>query len=264
MAYKMFCYQCQETSGCSGCTQGGVCGKTARTANLQDLLVYASKGLAAVLYLSGENGEGTGRVSLKEDSRLLRDNLFATITNANFDDEKLICRISMTQKRKEEALRKLNNSDAILAGVCESLRDAVLWIPGTEEELRELAEGKGEMKESVPEQFGILSSGNEDIRSLRELITYGLKGMAAYLKHADVLGKRDEETENFMIRALSALADDRLSADDLFSLAMETGKFGVSAMALLDGGQYGAVRLTGDHRGRAGSQKKSGNSDLRT
>lgn len=247
MVYKMFCYQCQETSGCSGCTQGGVCGKTARTANLQDLLVYASKGLAAVLYLSGENGEGAGRLSLEEDSRLLRDNLFATITNANFDDEKLVCRIFATQKRKEEALRELNNPDAILAGACESLKDAVLWMPGTKEEILDLAGDRGEKESSVSEIFGILSAGNEDIRSLRELITYGLKGMAAYLKHADVLGKRDEETENFMIRALSALADDRLSAEELLSLAMETGKFGVSAMALLDRAnteRYGSPEIT--------------------
>ena len=211
MENKMFCYQCQETAGCSGCTQAGVCGKTPETANLQDLLVYATKGLSEVTTRLRSQGTPIG----SEINHLVTENLFVTITNANFDPDFIADRIGQTLSHKAELLALLNGRDALSA--------AAQWTCG---DPRSFA-GKAD-------HLGVLSTENEDVRSLRELITYGLKGMAAYLKHANALGKENEEIDAFLQNALAKTLDDVLTADDLVALTMETGKYGVQAMALLD------------------------------
>lgn len=211
MEQKMFCYQCQETAGCKGCTQGGVCGKSARTAGLQDLLVYVTKGLAEVL--TALDKEGT---QIQEKwSHLVTDNLFTTITNVSFDDEKILEKVKRTLKLKAELVEKLKNKK----GLSESAR----W---TEKEDNALEE-KGA-------KVGVLATEDADIRSLRELITYGLKGMAAYLKHANALGEESRGIDSFLCQALAKTMDDSLSIQELTELALETGKYGVEVMALLD------------------------------
>lgn len=210
MENKMFCYQCQETAGCSGCTNAGVCGKTPEVANLQDLLVYVTKGLAAVTTAVRNEGK-----EVTEDvNHMISVNLFTTITNANFDKESIIAKIKDTLETKIILLSKLSNND--------NLPEAALWN-GAEAEF-----------ESKAKTVGVLSTKNEDIRSLRELITYGLKGLAAYSKHANALLKDNVEVDAFLQRALACTLDDSLSVDDLVQLALETGKYGVAGMALLD------------------------------
>ena len=210
MENKMFCYQCQETAGCSGCTNAGVCGKTPEVANLQDLLVYVTKGLAAVTTaLRYEGKDVTENVN-----HIISVNLFTTITNANFDKESIIAKIKGTLEAKSILLSKLSKK--------ENLPEAALWN-GMEAEF-----------ESKAKTVGVLSTENEDIRSLRELITYGLKGLAAYSKHANALLKDNAEIDVFLQKALAATLDDSLSVDDLIKLTLETGKYGVAGMALLD------------------------------
>ena len=210
MENKMFCYQCQETAGCSGCTNAGVCGKTPEVANLQDLLVYVTKGLAAVTTaLRNEGKEVT-----EEVNHMISVNLFTTITNANFDKESIIAKIKDTLETKIILLSKLSNND--------NLPEAAFWN-GTEAEF-----------ESKAKTVGVLSTKNEDIRSLRELITYGLKGLAAYSKHANALLKDNVDVDAFLQRALACTLDDSLTVEDLVQLALETGKYGVAGMALLD------------------------------
>ena len=207
---KMFCFQCQETAGCSGCTVSGVCGKKPDVAAMQDLLVYVTKGLSAVTtQLRSEGKEIDENVNHK-----IIVNLFTTITNANFDKESIITRIRETLEIKEELLKKVENRD--------DLPEAAFWN-GTEDNFIEKAS-----------RVGILSTENEDIRSLRELITYGLKGLAAYAKHAAALAHTDEEIDAFLQKALAATLDDSLSAEELTSLTLETGNFGVRVMELLD------------------------------
>jgi len=210
MENKMFCYQCQETAGCTGCTQVGVCGKKPDVAAMQDLLIYVTKGISAVT--TALRAEGT-EVS-KAINHLITLNLFTTITNANFDKEAIVARIRATLDTKKELLAQVKNKDA--------LPEAALW----DEE-----EAAFDAKAAV---VGVLSTENEDVRSLRELITYGLKGLSAYSKHANVLLQEDGEVDAFLQRALSATLDDSLSADELVALTLETGKYGVSGMALLD------------------------------
>lgn len=210
MENKMFCYQCQETAGCTGCTQVGVCGKKPDVAAMQDLLIYVTKGLSAVTTVL--RTEGT-EVS-KAINHLITLNLFTTITNANFDKEAIIARIRATLDTKKELIAQVKNKEA--------LPEAALW----DEE-----EAAFDAKAAV---VGVLSTENEDVRSLRELITYGLKGLSAYSKHANVLLQEDGEVDAFLQRALSATLDDSLSADELVALTLETGKYGVSGMALLD------------------------------
>lgn len=210
MENKMFCYQCQETAGCSGCTNAGVCGKTPDVANLQDLLVYVTKGLAAVTTAYREEGKGV----TENVNHIISVNLFTTITNANFDKESIIAKIKGTLEAKSILLSKLSKR--------ENLPEAALWN-GTEAEF-----------ESKAKTVGVLSTENEDIRSLRELITYGLKGLAAYSKHANALLKDNAEVDAFLQKALAATLDDSLSVDDLIKLTLETGKYGVAGMALLD------------------------------
>lgn len=210
MENKMFCYQCQETAGCSGCTNAGVCGKTPEVANLQDLLVYVTKGLAAVTTAYREEGKDV----TENVNHIISVNLFTTITNANFDKESIIAKIKGTLEAKSILLSKLSKK--------ENLPEAALWN-GTEAEF-----------ESKAKTVGVLSTENEDIRSLRELITYGLKGLAAYSKHANALLKDNAEIDVFLQKALAATLDDSLSVDDLIKLTLETGKYGVAGMALLD------------------------------
>ena len=209
MEQKMFCYQCQETAGCKGCTMSGVCGKKPDVAAMQDLLVYVTKGISAVTTALRQEGK---QVSA-EINHLITLNLFTTITNANFDKESIEARIRAT----------LTEKDVLLAQIADpsGLPEAAKW------------NGSGDWEEKAA-TVGVLSTENEDIRSLRELITYGLKGLSAYSKHANVLLKDDEEVDAFLQRALAATLDDNLSVEELIALTMETGKHGVSGMALLD------------------------------
>ena len=209
MEQKMFCYQCQETAGCKGCTMSGVCGKKPDVAAMQDLLVYVTKGISAVTTALRQEGK---QVSA-EINHLITLNLFTTITNANFDKESIEARIRAT----------LTEKDVLLAQIADpfGLPEAAKW------------NGSGNWEEKAA-TVGVLSTENEDIRSLRELITYGLKGLSAYTKHANVLLKDDEEVDAFLQRALAATLDDNLSLEELIALTMETGKHGVSGMALLD------------------------------
>lgn len=209
MEQNMFCYQCQETAGCSGCTKSGVCGKRPETAALQDLLIWTTKGLSAVTTQLRREGK-TVDASV---NHLITENLFTTITNVNFDDDTIRTRIEATLETK-----------ALLAQLadCSALPEAALWN-GTTDEFAAKAV-----------TVGVLSTENEDIRSLRELITYGLKGLAAYTSHANVLLKENEEIDAFLQRALAATLDDSLSAEELTALALETGSYGVQGMALLD------------------------------
>ena len=209
MEQKMFCYQCQETAGCKGCTMSGVCGKKPDVAAMQDLLVYVTKGISAVTTALRQEGK---QVSA-EINHLITLNLFTTITNANFDKESIEARIRAT----------LTEKDVLLAQIADpsGLPEAAKW------------NGSGNWEEKAA-TVGVLSTENEDIRSLRELITYGLKGLSAYFKHANVLLKDDEEVDAFIQRALAATLDDNLSVEELIALTMETGKHGVSGMALLD------------------------------
>lgn len=207
---KMFCFQCQETAGCSGCTVSGVCGKKPDVAAMQDLLVYVTKGISAVTtQLRSEEKEIDDNVNHQ-----IIVNLFTTITNANFDKESIITRIKETLEIKEELLKKVENRDGV--------PEAAFWN-GTEDTFEDKAS-----------HVGILATENEDIRSLRELITYGLKGLAAYAKHAAALAHTDEEIDAFLQKALAVTTDDALSAEELTALTLETGKFGVRVMELLD------------------------------
>ena len=218
MENKMFCYQCQETAGCAGCTKSGVCGKGPRTAALQDMLVWVTKGLSEVAVRMREENQN---VPDEVNSRVV-ENLFITITNANFDDEAIIRKIKETLEMKRELAKSLSGT--------EPMSPAALW-------------DDAEHMEEKAKSVGVLSTEDEDIRSLRELITYGLKGMAAYLKHAAALeaksenrntadGKRD--TAAFLEKALAATLNPALTAEELTALALETGEYGVTAMALLD------------------------------
>ena len=209
MEQKMFCFQCQETAGGKGCTMSGVCGKKPDVAAMQDLLVYVTKGISAVATALRQEGK---QVSA-EINHLITLNLFTTITNANFDKESIEARIRAT----------LTEKDVLLAQIADpfGLPEAAKW------------NGSGNWEEKAA-TVGVLSTENEDIRSLRELITYGLKGLSAYSKHANVLLKDDEEVDAFIQRALAATLDDNLSEEELIALTMENGKHGVSGMALLD------------------------------
>ena len=212
MENKMFCFQCQETARCQGCTQVGVCGKKPEVAAMQDLLIYTTKGLSAVAtQLRAEGGTVT-----KDVNHLVSVNLFATITNANFDRAALIARIEKTLAAKDELKGQLKDDSKLPA--------AALWT----------ADASSFDAKAASDDVGVLATKNEDVRSLRELITYGLKGLAAYLKHANALDEEDETIDAFLQSALTKLLDDSLSADDLTALTLETGKWGVQTMAFLD------------------------------
>ncbi|MBA4701219.1 MAG: hydroxylamine reductase [Ruminococcus sp.] len=222
MENKMFCFQCQETVGCTGCTKVGVCGKTSKTANLQDLLVYVSRGLSEITTQLRKEGADVA----KDVNTLVTENLFTTITNANFDDEAILKRIEKTVDVIKSLRGEVKDQSV--------LTDSALW------------DGSGDWEEKAS-QVGVMVTENEDIRSLRELVTYGLKGMAAYLYHAEDQGQVFPEIEAFLQEALAKTRDDSLSVDELIALTLETGKFGVDAMAALDGtntSAYGNPEIT--------------------
>ena len=210
MENLMFCYQCQETAGCTGCTKMGVCGKNPQVAAMQDLLVWASKGISEITTRLRKEGKEVS----KDVNHLITLNLFTTITNANFDDEAIVAKIQETLDARNELLNLLDDKTG--------LSEAATWNADKSE------------WDAKARTVGVLSTENEDVRSLRELVTYGLKGLSAYSKHANVLREDDVEVDTFLQRALAATLDDTLSADDLVALTLETGKYGVSGMAMLD------------------------------
>ena len=236
MENNMFCFQCQETAGNKGCTKVGVCGKSAELANMQDLLIYVTKGLSEVTTKLREEGKEVS----KELNHYITLNLFTTITNANFDDEVFYIRVKETLAKKNELIEKLSSKEGLSeAAVWDISSDNKTGILGA---IKNLVNGNKDAEEinkilkdkSQSNEVGVLSTENEDMRSLRELITYGLKGLSAYSKHANALGYDNEEIDAFMQETLAKLLDDTLSVDDLVALTLETGKVGVDGMALLD------------------------------
>lgn len=223
MENKMFCFQCQETAGCTGCTKIGVCGKRPEVAAMQDLLVYVTKGLSAVAVQLREQGNEIA----PEINHMVTLNLFTTITNANFDEEAIIGRIKDTLRQKEILLAQVKDPSGLPA--------AAQWHAEPSEFAAKAAE------------VGVLSTQDEDIRSLRELITYGLKGLSAYSKHANALLQDDAQVDAFIQSALAKTLDDSLTADDLIALTLQTGEYGVKGMALLDAANtaaYGNPEIT--------------------
>lgn len=211
MENKMFCFQCQEAAGCTGCTIRGVCGKTPELAKLQDLLIYTTRGLAEVATAARTQGIKV----FSTINKAVTMNLFATITNANFDDEVFYKMIEETLKLKDQLIDDLTDKSR--------LSSTATWTATEKEELNRKASN-----------VGVLSTANEDIRSLREMITYGLKGLAAYIKHANALGYEDEELCEFMQRALASTIDDTMTFDEYIALTLKVGEAGVKGMALLD------------------------------
>ena len=225
MENQMFCYQCQETAGCKGCTVSGVCGKKPEVARMQDLLIYVTKGLSAVTTALRKNGKQIP----EKINHLVTVNLFTTITNANFDLDAIKAKVTETLSEKAALLSELSDDEKA------KLPEAARWS-GNEAEYDAKA-----WKE------GVLATKDEDIRSLRELITYGLKGLSAYTKHANALLKEDSEVDAFIQEALAKTLDDSLTLEDLVSLTLETGKYGVQGMADLDAANttaYGNPEIT--------------------
>ncbi|HZJ87533.1 MAG TPA: hydroxylamine reductase [Sphaerochaeta sp.] len=223
MDNKMFCYQCQETARNFGCTKVGVCGKKPETSNLMDLMIWVTKGLSQVTTRLRAEGSEVA----KDVNHIVTYNLFQTITNANFDDEKVIERILLTIATKEALRKELKNTDGLDASALFTNTDVASY-------------------EEFSKTIGVLAEENEDLRSLKELITYGLKGVAAYSKHANNLIKDNEELDAFIQRALSDLLEEK-SVDELVALTLETGKWGVDGMALLDAANtaaYGNPEMT--------------------
>lgn len=210
----MFCYQCQETAQCKGCTIRGVCGKTEDVANLQDLLIYTLKGISAYNLAARKLG-----IATEKADKFIMEGLFNTITNANFNRNVFIEKINQGLIIREEVKNQVldNGGDITLI-----THPSAHW------------NGKTEEFDEISKNIGVLSTNNEDIRSLRELIIYGLKGMAAYAEHAYNLGYKDDKIFEFMQKALVATTDESLSGNDLLGLVMECGKYGVDVMALLD------------------------------
>ncbi|WP_026895696.1 hydroxylamine reductase [Clostridiisalibacter paucivorans] len=226
---SMFCYQCQETAKGTGCTIRGVCGKTDKVANLQDLMIYTLKGIAILQEKGLEKG-----IRFSKANHFMLNGLFMTITNANFDDAAFVEKIKEAIILREEVKKKLIDQGVNLGELC----DAATFEVKSDSEIFAKADSIG---------VGILATENEDVRSLRELITYGLKGMAAYAEHALNLGKENEEIYDFIVKALASTSNDALSVDDLVALTLETGKFGVNTMAMLDAantGAYGNPEIT--------------------
>lgn len=206
---NMFCYQCQETAGCSGCTVKGVCGKTPEVARMQDLLVYVTKGISEVTTKLRKEGKSVS----KEVNHMITLNLFTTITNANFDFDVFVDRIIKTLEIKGMLIDELKDKN---------LSEIATW---DEKELVAM--------EEKSKTVGVLSTENEDIRSLRELVIYGLKGLSAYSKHANMLDFDSEEVDAFLQEALY-LTSTQMTADELTKLVIETGNAGVKGMELLD------------------------------
>lgn len=221
--FDMFCYQCQETAKNEGCTKVGVCGKTPEVANMQDLLIYVTKGLSAITTQLRKEGK---KIS-KDVNHLITLNLFTTITNANFDFEKIVDRIVATLEYRGKIIEEVEDKSG--------LPEAAFWDEGAAAYIEKSLE------------VGVLNTEDEDVRSLRELITYGLKGLSAYSKHANVLIKDDEEIDEFLQEALAKTLDDSLTLDDYVQLTLKTGEYGVKGMALLDNANtsaYGNPEIT--------------------
>lgn len=220
---SMFCYQCQETAKNTGCTVKGVCGKNEEVAKLQDLLIYSCKGIADVIIKSNLQVS-----ELNVINHEVLKSLFITITNANFDEESIARQINKMIELRDSL--KGDGSDS------EVLSDAAVFVAGSRTEMLEKAS-----------TIGVLTTENEDVRSLRELVIYGLKGMAAYTHHALNVGKENIEIYDFIYEALAATLNDGLSADELVALVLKTGQYGVAAMALLDEAntsKYGNPEIT--------------------
>ena len=211
----MFCYQCQETARGTGCTMRGVCGKTADVANLQDLLIYTLKGISFYALAAKKAGAVT-----TEADKFIMDSLFATITNANFDKKDFVAHIQKALQIRETTKQAAVAAGASIAGVT---HDSAVWTGGGEADF-----------DAKAGSIGVLATANEDIRSLRELLTYGVKGIAAYAEHAYTLGYKKEEIFTFIEKALTETTNDSLGANELVALVLECGKFGVDVMALLD------------------------------
>ncbi|ADK15784.1 MULTISPECIES: hydroxylamine reductase [Clostridium] len=231
---SMFCYQCQETAGCKGCTKVGVCGKNENVAKAQDLLIYVTKGLAIV------SNEGR-KVGVKDSNvdKVIVENLFTTITNANFHRDFILGRVKETLKIRENLKSKVISAGGKVGEVkvTGGFFKKIFGIQTTEMIMPDAAVWTADNTiefDAKAEKVGVLATKNEDIRSLRELITYGLKGLSAYMKHAMNLNYNSEEIHAFMAKALSATIDNSLTVDDLVALSLEAGKFGVDGMALLD------------------------------
>jgi len=223
----MFCYQCQETAKGTGCTIKGVCGKTDNVAKLQDLLIYTLKGIAVFAVQAREL-----KLVRPEVDKFIMESLFSTITNANFDSRRFIERIQEGLTLRDELKQAIIKAGGTIPA---SLNDAATWTASAEE-----FEAKAAL-------VGVLATENEDVRSLRELLTYGLKGIAAYAEHAYTLEYKEEGIFAFIEKALAATLDDTLAAGDLVALVLEAGKFGVDVMALLDKANttsYGNPELT--------------------
>ncbi|WP_315282449.1 hydroxylamine reductase [Fusobacterium hwasookii] len=220
---KMFCYQCQETAKGTGCTSIGVCGKDAETSGLQDLLLHTEKGVAAYSAVFRKNGKAKELLEGKVN-RYLINSLFITITNANFDDDAILDEIKEGLKLREELKALATDEEKKEAEKYGA--DLVNWYYESNEDLIKFSENQSVV--------GVLRTENEDVRSLRELIMYGLKGLAAYAEHAFNLGKTSEEIFAFVEEALLGTMDDSLTAEQLIALTMKTGEYGVKVMALLD------------------------------
>ena len=220
---KMFCYQCQETAKGTGCTTIGVCGKDAETSGLQDLLIHIDKGVAAYSSVLRKNGKAKELIEGKVN-RYLINSLFITITNANFDDDAILDEIKAGLKLREELKALATEEEKKEAEKYGA--DLVNWYYESDEDLIKFSENQSVV--------GVLRTENEDVRSLRELIMYGLKGLAAYAEHAFNLGKTSEEIFAFVEEALLGTMDDSLTAEQLVALTMKTGEYGVKVMALLD------------------------------
>ena len=244
---KMFCYQCQETAKGTGCTTLGVCGKTSETSGLQDLLLYTEKGVAAYSIIFRKEGKAKELIKNKVN-RYLINSLFITITNANFDDAAILDEIKAGLKLREE-LKALatdeENKEAEKYGV-----DLVNWYYESDEDLIKFSENQSVV--------GVIRTENEDIRSLRELVMYGLKGMAAYAEHAFNLGKTSEEIFAFIEKALLGTMNNNLTADELVALVMETGEYGVKVMALLDEANTSALGTPEITKVKIGAGKRPG------
>ena len=220
---NMFCYQCQETAGCTGCTVKGVCGKTPEVARIQDLLVYVTKGISEVT----TKLRAEGKTISKKDNHLITLNLFTTITNANFDFDVFVQRIYNTLDAKKRLIAQLDDAS--------SLSPVALWD-----------ERDVNVMDEKARTVGVLATENEDIRSLRELTIYGLKGLSAYSKNANMLDYDSEEVDAFLQEALYKTTQ-ALSVDELIALVLATGEAGVKGMALLDSantGTFGNPEIT--------------------
>ena len=244
---KMFCYQCQETAKGTGCTSIGVCGKTSETSGLQDLLLYTEKGVAAYSTVFRKNGKAKELLEGKVN-RYLINSLFITITNANFDDNAILDEIKAGLKLREELKALATDEEKKEAEKYGA--DLVNWYYESDEDLIKFSENQSVV--------GVLRTENEDVRSLRELIMYGLKGMAAYAEHAFNLGKTSEEIFAFVEEALLGTMDDSLTAEQLIALTMKTGEYGVKVMALLDEANTSALGTPEITKVKIGAGKRPG------